>query len=95
MKVIGMQEAKLADCVRQARRQVVVLTRRGKPVAVMFGITAMDLEQVESSLDAEFWKMIEERRKQPTITHEELQRRLDEWDREQDAKPARKKKGTG
>ena len=93
MKILGIQDTQLEDCVRQARRQAVVLTRRGKPVAVMFGIKGMDLEQVELSLDADFWKMIEERRKQPTISHSELLKRLDEWDGEQ-TPPTRKKKGT-
>jgi hypothetical protein len=94
MKVIAMQQAKLDACVRFARRQAVVLTRRGKPVAVMFGIKGMDLEQLELSLDPEFWKMIEERRKQPTITHEQLLQQLDEWEGDESAKPAPKKKGT-
>jgi antitoxin (DNA-binding transcriptional repressor) of toxin-antitoxin stability system len=91
MKVINLEEAKLEACVRAARRQTVVFTRRGKPVAVLVGIKGMDLEQVKLSLDPEFWAMIEERRKQPTITHAELLKELEEEDRSPNGKPPRKK----
>lgn len=94
LKVVPMQDITLDDCVRQSRRQKVVLTRRGKPIALVVGIKGMDLEQVELSLDPEFWKLIEERRKQPTITHEELLKQLDEWDRQQSCKPSKKKQKT-
>jgi len=91
MKAIAIQDAELEDCVRQARRQAVVLTRRGKPVAVLVGISGMDLEQVELSLDGDFWKMIEDRRRQPTISRAELERRLDESDQlRRNGKPGRR-----
>jgi prevent-host-death family protein len=95
MKAIAIQDAKLEEFVRQARRQAVVFTRRGKPVAVLVGITGMDLEQVELSLDGEFWKMIEKRRRQPTISRAELEKRVDASDKlRRNGKAGKRVRGT-
>ena len=92
MKVIAIQDAELNDCVRQAQRQRVVITRKGKPVALIIGVNGLDLEQVELGSSYKFWKQVEKWRQQPTITQEELDRRLAEWERRQhNSKPTRKK----
>lgn len=54
------------------------VTSKGKPVALM---RALDEEQLALGRDPEFWKMIEARRKEKTITHEELMARLAKRDR--------------
>lgn len=76
MKVINVQETDLNNCLRSAQRQGVVITRKGKPIAVMFGVKDMDLEQLERSYSDEFWQTIAQRRKQKTISRAELERRL-------------------
>jgi len=45
---------------------------------VVVGVKGKDLEQVELGYSDKFWKMIAERRKQKTITREELEKRLGE-----------------
>jgi prevent-host-death family protein len=76
MKVIGMHEADFAQCVKEAQHQRVVLTRNGKPVAVLVGVKGMDLEQIELGHSDEFWELIRKRRKQKTVSRTELDRRL-------------------
>ena len=76
MKVIGIQETDLDKCVKAARRQRVVLTSNGKPVALMLGVEGMNLKTIEQGQSAEFWALLRERRGQKKITRQELERRL-------------------
>ena len=81
MKIIGIKDAKLKACVREAQRQEVVITTRGKPLAVIVSANGMDLEQLELAYSEKFWKLVEKWRQQKTITREELERRLAEHDK--------------
>jgi prevent-host-death family protein len=76
VKVVGVRDTNLEDCVRQAQREQVVLTRRGKPVAVLVGVRGLDLEQAELGTSDAFWTLIRERRRQRTLTRAELDERL-------------------
>jgi hypothetical protein len=76
VKVIGLQEANLAKCVREAQDEGVVFTRRGKPVALLVGVNGLDLEQIELGQLDEFWKLMRMRRGQKTINRSELEKRL-------------------
>jgi antitoxin (DNA-binding transcriptional repressor) of toxin-antitoxin stability system len=81
MKVVSIKDTKLEACVREAQRQEVVITKKGKPVAVVVSTNGMDLEQLELAYSKKFWKQVEKWRKQKTITREELERRLAEDDK--------------
>lgn len=77
MKTIKVEDTGLAaKYISQAQREDVVLTERGNPVVVLVGIRELDDEQIQLGLSDDFWKMIVERRKQPTISHDEMKRRL-------------------
>ena len=76
MKTMNIANTDLAKCLRAAKQGRVVLTRKGKPVALVVGINGMDLEQVEMTQTPEFWAMIRERRAQKKITPTELERWL-------------------
>jgi prevent-host-death family protein len=76
VKVVGITEANLEECVQQAQRQRVVLTRKGKPIAVLVGVKGLDWEQLELGYSDEFWSLIRARRGQRTISREELDKRL-------------------
>lgn len=78
MKVIAIQDAELGNCIRDAQNDRVVITRKGKPVAMVVGVRGLDLEQLALCQSDEFWQMIRERRKQPTLTRAELEKRLAE-----------------
>jgi mRNA-degrading endonuclease RelE of RelBE toxin-antitoxin system len=52
------------------------LTRPGKPAPVMVGVEEKDWEHVVLQTSSTFWKFIEERRKEPTMSMKELRTRL-------------------
>jgi hypothetical protein len=73
VKTLGIEKATLDACVREAQHDRVLVTRDGLPVALIVGIEALDEEQVRLGSSDEFWKLIGERRKQKTVTREELE----------------------
>jgi len=52
--------------VTQAQKDRVVITRHGRPAAVLVGVNNQDWESVVLQTDPKFWKLIHARRKQPT-----------------------------
>jgi len=78
MKTVPMENATLDRCVAEAQRERVILTRNGDPIALVVGVEGMDEEQIRLSSSSEFWKLIEESRRQKTMSREELERRLDQ-----------------
>ena len=78
MKVIEIDKANIKECVKNAQHESIILTRRGKPVAVIAGVAGMDLEQIALGHSDEFWQLIRERRRQKTVSRAELERQLAE-----------------
>jgi prevent-host-death family protein len=77
MKIIGIKEAKaqLSECLDIAQRDRVLITRHGRPAALVIGVEGEDLEQVILGSDEEFWRTLEERRKRPaTLTSDDIRR---------------------
>jgi antitoxin (DNA-binding transcriptional repressor) of toxin-antitoxin stability system len=74
VKTVELGEAHLESCVADAQDEQVVLTRGGKAVALLIGL---DEEQERLGKSERFWDLIAERRRQPTISREELEKRLD------------------
>ena len=74
---IDVKSATLASCVDEAQRERVVLTRNGRPVALVVGVAGMDEEQVQLSVSEKFWKLIEERRKQKTLSRARLGHKIE------------------
>ena len=81
MKTLGMEQATLDSCVREAQDDRVLLTRDGRPVAVVVGLGGLDDEQIALGLSEDFWKLIATRRRESTISRAELDRRLNEAER--------------
>jgi len=77
MKTIGLEHATLETCVKDARRGRVIVTRKGKPVALVLGVEGLDEKQLQLGSSKKFWKLIEERRRQKTLSRRELEKRLD------------------
>ncbi len=80
MKTISVRnlQRKIGECVDIAQKENVVVTRHGRPAAVVVGVHGHDWEDVFYETSPAFWKMIEERRKGgKTITMDEMRRRLD------------------
>jgi len=78
MKTITVRDLqkKVKECVDEAQNDRVVITRRGKPAAVIVGVEGEDWEAVILQTDPTFWRLIRTRRKQPTISLGQLRRRL-------------------
>ncbi len=78
MKTVSVRELqkKVKNCVDDAQSDRVIVTRHGKPAAVLTGVEGMDWETVLLQTDPTFWKLIRSRRKQPTISLEQLKKQL-------------------
>jgi prevent-host-death family protein len=78
VKTISVRDLQknVKDAVDSAQRDRVVVTRRGQPAAVLVGIEGRDWESVVLETSSAFWKLIEERRAEPTLSTEELEREL-------------------
>lgn len=78
MKTIPVRDLqkKIKECVDQAQQDRVVITRHGKPAAVLVGVEGEEWEDVVLQTDPAFWKLIRARRKQPTLSLDELKKRL-------------------
>ena len=76
MKTVALQEADLDRCVKDAQRDGVLITRRGRPVALLVGVEGLDREQIELGQSDRFWKLIRKRRRERPISRTELEKRL-------------------
>ena len=76
MVKIDLKRANLVACVDEAQRERIVLTRHGKPVALVVGVEGMDEEQLQLGSSEKFWKLIVERRKQKTLSRAQLEQKL-------------------
>ena len=80
MKTLGIEQATLDSCVREAQDDRILLTRDGRPVAVVVGLAGLDDEQIALGVSDDFWRLIKARRQERSITRSELERRLSEAD---------------
>ena len=78
MKTVNARDLqkKIKECVDMSQQDQLVITRRGKLAAVMVGVEGKDWEDVVLQTSSTFWKFIEERRKEPTMSMKELRTRL-------------------
>lgn len=78
MKTVNARDLqkKIKECVDMSQQDQLVITRRGKPAAVMIGVEGKEWEDVVLQTSSTFWKVIEERRKEPTMSIKELRTRL-------------------
>ncbi len=78
MKTISVRDLqkKLKETVETSQSDRVVITRRGKPAAVLVGVEGADWETVVLETSASFWRSIEKRRKRPTLSLNEMRKRV-------------------
>lgn len=78
MKTVTVRDfqRQIKACLDEAQADRVVITRRGKPAAVLIGVEGQDWETLILDTDPTFWRLIQKRRKQSTISMEELKTRL-------------------
>jgi hypothetical protein len=76
MKVIGLKETNLDTCVNDAQQERIVITRDGKPVALVVGVKGLDQEQLELGSEPAFWEMIARRSQQRTMTRAQVEAKI-------------------
>jgi len=76
MMKIDLGQASLDTCVNNAQRERIVITRNGKPVALIIGVEGMDEEQLQLGSSDKFWRLVAERRIQKTMTRAELEQSI-------------------
>ena len=78
MKVVALREAKqrLSGCVVRAQRERVLITKQGRPAALMIGVEGHDLEDVVLMQNPRFWTMLDARRAEPSLSLAEARQRL-------------------
>lgn len=72
MKMIDIGQTTLEGSVTDAQHERVVLTHKGKPIALIVGVA----EQLQLGSSEKFWTLIERRRAQKTISRADLEQRL-------------------
>ncbi len=76
MKAIGIQAANLTNCIHESQRENILITRNGKPIALLIGVEGMDREQVELGQSDKFWTLIRQRRAQKVLSRARLEKKL-------------------
>ena len=78
MKTVSVRDLqkKIRAVMEAAQKDQVVVTRNGKPIAVVLGIEGEDWETIALETNKSFWKEIGKRRKQKTISLAEIRKRL-------------------
>ncbi len=73
---IGVERADLESCVSRAQQERLLITRKGRPVALVVGVQGMSVEQLELGTSEKFWNLIAQRRRQGTMSRADLERRI-------------------
>ena len=78
MKAINVRDLqrKIRECISAAQKERVVITRHGRPAAIVIGVEGQDWEDVVLQTSPAFWRLVEARRKEETIPLAEARRRL-------------------
>src|SRR5712691_1622218 len=77
MRQIGVEGTDLESCVNRAQQERLVITRKGRPVALVVGVKGVSAEQLELGTSDKFWQLVAERRGQKTMSRASLERRID------------------
>ncbi len=64
MKTVSVRDLQktIKKCVDAAQEERIVVTRNGKPAALLIGLEGQDWETVMLQTSPSFWKLIEKRR---------------------------------
>ena len=69
MKTVTLRDAKeqLSGCVAKAQVDKIIITKYGRPAAILWGVEGMDFEDIFFMTNRRFWKMIGKRRTSRSI----------------------------
>ncbi|MDP3723578.1 MAG: type II toxin-antitoxin system prevent-host-death family antitoxin [Candidatus Omnitrophota bacterium] len=76
MKTINVRELQkhVRGCMKISQRDHVVVTRHGVPTALIIGVEGTDWEALALQTNPSFWRMIQQRRSEKTISLETLRK---------------------
>ena len=76
MKTINVRELQqhVRDCVKASQRDRLVVTRYGIPTALIIGVEGTEWETLALQTNPSFWRMIEKRRSDKTISLERMRK---------------------
>ncbi len=76
MKTINVRELQkhVRGCVKASQGSRVVVTRHGIPTALIIGVEGTDWETLTLQTNPSFWRMIDRRRSENTISLEAMRR---------------------
>ena len=79
MKTINVRELQqhVRDCVKASQRDRLVVTRHGIPTALIIGVEGTDWETLALQTAPSFWRMIEKRRGDKTVSLEGMKKWVD------------------
>lgn len=95
MKVLAMREAKagFSAALDEAQHERVLITRNGKPSAIVIGVEGREFEDVMLMSNPKFWEMIEaSRRNSTTYSMDEVRKYFAERDAKETAPPPKRAK---
>ena len=78
MKTAALRDVKaqFSQYCQRAQHERVLVTKHGKPLALMIGVQGRELEELLTTGNPEFWQLVDQRRQQPQLTDRELRKRL-------------------
>ena len=76
MKTVNVRELQkhVRGCVKASQRSRVVVTRHGIPAALIIGVEGTDWETLTLQTNPSFWRMIEKRRTEKTLSLETMRK---------------------
>lgn len=79
MKTVNVRnlQKNIRHCVSESQDDRIVITRNGKPAALIIGVEGADWESLVFQTSKSFWKMIETRRKEKTISVKEMKKLIE------------------
>jgi len=69
MKAVPLREVKqqLSEYVGKSQNEKILITKHGRPAALIWGVEGHDVEDILYMTDPSFWKMIHGRRTQKAV----------------------------
>jgi prevent-host-death family protein len=78
MKVVALAQAKeaLSAYVDASQKDRILVTRHGRPAALIIGVQGEAIEDLLTRSDPAFWRMIEARRREPAVPSRDVRTAL-------------------
>ena len=98
MRTVSVAKARsnIEAVLDSAQNERIVVTRAGRPSAVIVGVESYDAEDLAIACSPAFWQMFESRRKGRSIPLSQVKRRLDARERREAGRPVKNnRKGPG